>query len=273
MNTNGHEFRRSVAAALRAACSSSGLECGGLTPLSHRLGRKALSSQRTPKHAFGIRKSGFTLIELLAVVGIMALILVIALPAFDAFKLRGTQTAIPQINSTLRLARQYAITHRQDVYVVFPDGRSAYSPPGEVNKALCSYAVIASNRATGFEYVTEWKYLPKGVFFYPNTSISTASVFNSCGALNNLTSFPFPNDRDANRDLCAVKFRPNGRAYVLTKSKDSWTHFGYTWIPVTAGYVEVDTNAGRIISSPIVLSDTNIIKIANMTGQIYTETD
>ena len=97
----------------------------------------------------------------------MAIILGIALPAFDAFKQRGTQAAIPQLMSTLRLARQYAITHRQDVYVVFPDRSSpAYSPAGEVTKALCSYAVIASNRANDrFEYVTEWKYLPKGVYF------------------------------------------------------------------------------------------------------------
>ena len=218
-------------------------------------------------------RSGFTLVELLAVVGIMAIILVIALPSFDAFKLRSSSSAIPTLMSTLRLARQYAITHRQDVFVVFPDGRAAYSPPGEVTKAYTAYAVIASNRATDrYEYITEWKTLPKGVFFHPNTSISTSTVFNSC-APGSLTSFPFPNDSGANRDLCTVKFRPNGRAYVIEYSATkgySWTCFGTTWIPLTAGYLDVNTNAGTTMS-PIILSDTNIIKIANMTGQIYIE--
>ena len=41
-------------------------------------------------------------------------------------------------------------------------------------------------------------------------------------------------------------------------------------IVLTAGYLDVNTNAG-ITMSPIILSDTNIIKIANMTGQIYIE--
>ena len=128
--------------------------------------RRQTTENLEPKTGNG--SLGFTLIELLAVVAIMAIILGIALPAFDAFKQRGTQAAIPQLMSTLRLARQYAITHRQDVYVVFPDRSCspAYSPAGEVTKALCSYAVITSNRANNrFEYVTEWKYLPKGIYF------------------------------------------------------------------------------------------------------------
>jgi prepilin-type N-terminal cleavage/methylation domain-containing protein len=212
----------------------------------------------------GSRSRGFTLIELLAVVAIMAIILGIALPAFNAFKQRGTQAAIPQLMSTLRLARQYAITHRQDVYVVFPDRRDYYSPAGEVTKALCSYAVIASNRATDrLEYVTEWKYLPKGAYFLDDENISTSSVFNSHNG--SLTSFPFPGDTGTNRILCAVLFRPNGRAFLANST--TWSCFGYTWIPLTSAYVEIDTNAGKVVNYTV-LSTTNIVRIANMSGQI-----
>jgi len=216
-------------------------------------------------------RGGFTLVELLAVVGIMAIILVIALPSFDAFKLRSTSSAFPPLISTLRLARQYAITHRQDVFVVFPDGREAYSPPSEVTKAYTAYAVIASNRATDrYEYITEWKTLPKGVFFLSNVGSSTDTVFRSYGtAANQFTHFPFPNDNGSARSLCTIKFRPNGKAYVVTSARDKWTSFGYTRIPVTAGYMELNTNSGTITST-MVLSETNVITIANMSGQIFT---
>ena len=217
-------------------------------------------------------RSGFTLVELLAVVGIMAIILVIALPSFDAFKLRSSSSAIPTLMSTLRLARQYAITHRQDVFVVFPDGREAYSPPGDVTKAYTAYAVIASNRATDrYEYITEWKTLPKGVFFVSSVGSSTDTVFRSYGtAANRFTHFPFPNDNASDRSLCTIKFRPNGKAYVVTSaSRDRWTSFGYTRIPMTAGYMDLNTNSGTITST-MVLSETNVITIANMSGQIFT---
>ncbi len=213
-------------------------------------------------------RSGFTLVELLAVVGIMAIILFIALPSFESFKLRSSSSAIPTLMSTLRLARQYAITHRQEVFVVFPDGRGAYSPPGEVTKAYTAYAVIASNRATDrYEYITEWKTLPKGVFFHPSLGIGESSVFNSYGT-GNITYFPFPNDSGANRNLCAVKFRPNGRAYLVNTSKNGWGGPLTSWIPITAGYLEVNTNSGTV-GSPLILSDTNIVAIANLTGQTY----
>ena len=224
---------------------------------------------------------GFTLIELLAVVAIMAMILGIALPAFNAFKLRGTQVAIPSLMSTLRLARQYAITHRQDVYVVFPDNPAnhspvtAYSPAKEVTKALCAYAVIASNRANDrFEYITEWRYLPKGIYFYDGIS-TNVSVFQSygTGTATNLTSFPFPADTDSFRNLCAAQFRPNGRAYRVDNSR-TWTDFSVTWIPLTSAYVEINTNTGMVTTySNLLMGVTNVIRIRNKTGQIDIKDD
>lgn len=214
----------------------------------------------------GNHSSGFTLIELLAVIAIMAIILAVALPAFDAFKQRGTEAAIPHLMSTLRLARQYAITHRQDVYVVFPDRRlPAYAPKQEVKKALCSYAVITSNRANEcFEYVTAWKYLPQGIFFDDDATMAE-NVFLSHDAA--LTDFPFPNDVGGSRNLCSVQFRPNGRAYRISGS--GWSDGLVTWIPLTSAYMDVNTNAGTVTTfSNLLMNVTNIIRIRNKTGQI-----
>ena len=219
------------------------------------------SAGRSRKSCYG---RGFTLIELLAVMGIMALILVIALPAFDAFKLRSTQTAVPQLISTLRLARQHAITHREDVYVVFPDRRAPnYSPVDEVDKALCSYAVIAINRETT-NYITEWKYLPKGIYFNDDPAL-LKSVFSSYKA--NVTDFPFPNDRGSVRNLCAVQFRPNGKAY--SRGVSDWDDGSVAWIPLTSAYVEVNTNTGTVtVFSNLLVGVTNIVRIRKKTGQI-----
>ena len=139
----------------------------------------------------------------------MAIVLGIALPAFDAFKQRGTQSAIPQLMSTLRL-RSTVCHHSPPGCLRGVSGRRslAYAPAGEVTKALCSYAVIASNRANNrFEYVTEWKYLPKGIYFDDDLAM-TNNVFSS-----SLTNFHFRTMTGQYRNLPAVQFRPNGRAY------------------------------------------------------------
>src|SRR5437867_3757142 len=67
----------------------------------------------------GIR--AFTLIELLTVIVIVGIILAVGIPAFtNLMKSSGLTTATRQVANTMTLARQYAITKRTKVYVVFP---------------------------------------------------------------------------------------------------------------------------------------------------------
>ena len=216
------------------------------------------------------KKNGFTLVELLAVIAIMAILLIAAVPAFNSFKQKGIQGPVTQLMSTLRLARQYAVTHRQWVYVVFPDDTEVYNPPGEVSKAFRSYAVLAVTNqwATNYMYVSEWKYLPKGVCFYkPNASEDSCNIFHENAISSN--RYPFPSDLSGkDRKMPAVLFKPNGHGYGYGAS---WSDFSVSWIIMTEGFIFIDTNAGAVLSSTN-LSGTDTlehpIRIYNKTGQI-----
>jgi len=106
-------------------------------------------------------RAGFTLVELLAVVAIMAILMVIALPAFHLFAKKDIDTAAAELRATLRLARQYAVTRRQEVFVVFPTADDPAPSEEDVDKLLRSYAVLAltNDSPEQYEYVTEWHYL------------------------------------------------------------------------------------------------------------------
>ncbi|HTH49638.1 MAG TPA: hypothetical protein VMB21_19145 [Candidatus Limnocylindria bacterium] len=66
------------------------------------------------------RRSAFTLLELLVVIGLIATLTFVAVPAFKGFGQANTLAAAQrQIQDDLALARQLAIKHRTPVYLVF----------------------------------------------------------------------------------------------------------------------------------------------------------
>jgi prepilin-type N-terminal cleavage/methylation domain-containing protein len=208
---------------------------------------------------------GFTLIELLVVMGIFAILLVIALPTLAAFSRRSLANQLPGLASAIRFARQYAITHRQNVWVVFPDNNVTTYTGAEIDMALRSYAVISTNQADGLHYITDWKYLPKGVFFNQDPTFAGGfTVFNSHGG-GLQTQFPFPSDGGGLENLSAVLFRPNGRAFYWTGTK--WSDFGTTQIPLTEGVSDVSTNAGTGTFTLTGLTNANL-RVRNKTGQL-----
>jgi prepilin-type N-terminal cleavage/methylation domain-containing protein len=109
----------------------------------------------------GFPKSGFTLIELLVVIGLMALMLAFAIPAFQNLGKAGTmRTAVFELHSATRLARQTAIATRQDVHVLFPDSNVSYTPE-TMELAYRAYALYGARD----RYLTDWKMLPPGIVF------------------------------------------------------------------------------------------------------------
>jgi prepilin-type N-terminal cleavage/methylation domain-containing protein len=107
---------------------------------------------------------GFTLMELLVTIGIMAVIITLTLPSFTGLG-RGAKknSAINNLKNTLSLARQWAITHRDTVSVVFPDDNWIDTTNQRTDdKRYQSFGVYSVNSTN---IISEWVYLPKGIIF------------------------------------------------------------------------------------------------------------
>ena len=256
-------------------------------------------------------KSAFTLIELLVVVAIIGVLFAIALPVFGNAGRKDTYRAAQQVATTLRLARQHAIAKRQWTFVIFPNRDSTYVTDSKAlnnyKKCLRSYAVIAvtnnmdkwrSNADKGpvvngemeFEFVSDWKYLPEGIYF-DDTSPSVQSnnfVFGNKGGTGydstaqSANKFRFPYDpSDPNKDskmmkMSAVLFKPNGRFFMMQQTGDDndpnkkskhWIDQKYVRLYLSSDrYYEFD---GTEISDPITIPGTNtMLQFQAKTGMV-----
>ncbi len=158
--------------------------------------------------------TAFTLIEMLTVIVIVGIILAVGIPALTSLmKSGGMNAATRQVANSLTLARQYAITKRTNVRVVFP-----YSDTtgGGTNLAPLyqSYTVVAINGTTP-NYISKWEHLPLGtVFMDINAGVGSPPCLDNLGTAN----FPFPTNTNAalgpgnSATLAFIEFRPTGAA-------------------------------------------------------------
>lgn len=179
-----------------------------------------MKTLRTHRHTLG-----FTLIELLIVISIAVLLMLLTVPAFlDIGRGSKIQASVSQLNTTLNLARQWSITRRERVNVVFPDDFSnLYSGSDEVHKkkALRAYAVYVEGKG----YVTEWRFLPAGVYFvdtYNTANLNNKNIYKTeiSGANNvyrsvTFTNIPFPTATSSRKPINAIVFEPNGQTKVV----------------------------------------------------------
>ena len=242
-------------------------------------------------------KRGFTLIELLVVITIIGVLFAVAMPVFENSGRKDTERAAFNLMTTLRLARQHAISKRQWTLVVFPtqDG-GAYSS-GDLDKCLRGYAVLAvTNNMDGeykfdpahrdpsasemqFAFVSDWKFLPEGIYFDDDIDLTGNFVFGAKnGTQDTYTGafeFPLdpagPNTASKMRPMGAVLFKPNGRAAVMVDTHAGgkyWQEADYSKIYVTsAKYYE---KSGGALSSGTSIPGTNtVVQIRNKTGQVH----
>jgi prepilin-type N-terminal cleavage/methylation domain-containing protein len=215
---------------------------------------------------------GFTLIELLAVVAIMSIILVAAIPMFQGMGKKDMGSAAAQLRATLRLARQYAVTQRQNVYVVFPDNRAPDVSTNDVDKLLRSYAVLMTNSASGgFQYITDWKYLPQGIYFDDTPTLS-ASIWNTVNHASPYR-FPFPQESSGPRFMPVLNFRPDGRCYRYRSSSDTWSSDNHSVYFTTSRFYTKSANNERLVRGSDIPGVTNRIRVRGRTGQIDVHQD
>jgi len=194
-----------------------------------------------------LRRRAFTLVELLVVIGIMGMMLAITVTAFEGVgKGAKLRAALAELKTTLSLARQYAITDRQIVFVVFPCDQVNLSD--STNLAFTrysSYCLCTTGRWS--RMLNQWHHLPKGVIFDRvrtpppgRVALGYVNVFDR-SVSNNLSTIPFPIEasNQVDQTVTVVRFNPNGRLHTTQDSTPV--------IFVTEGSVRVNPTTAALV--------------------------
>ena len=243
-------------------------------------------ARTNPKHGLVRRKAGFTLIELLVVIAIIGVLFAVAMPIFENAGRKDTARYAQQVINTLRLARQHAISKRQWTLVVFPNRDGGGD--ADVEKCLRSYAVLAVknnmeklNRKDQtpdnmeFEFVSDWKHLPNGVYFDEHWENSSTATNGNYLFRTRSPNFKYPlkpeKPDDKDRPMGVVLFRPNGRAYTMVTASEKtgkcWQDLSGSKIHITAAWY-YEAEAGKLSEGNMIPGTNTVILINNKTGQV-----
>ncbi|MFZ4695511.1 MAG: pilus assembly FimT family protein [Verrucomicrobiia bacterium] len=162
------------------------------------------------------RSTAFTLIELITVIGIMALMIVIAVPAFQSVtKSSAVGIGAGQLVNTLMLARSKAVASRTHVRVIF----ASESATNALYPNATAYAVLQlTNRENSASlvnwiYLDRWQILPKGAFFSGFVSPASTSL--------SLVNIPFPANTNVASSTINARVIEFNSAGALTSSVDA----------------------------------------------------
>ncbi|MCK5806105.1 MAG: hypothetical protein KAI66_24950, partial [Lentisphaeria bacterium] len=150
----------------------------------------------------------FTLLEMLAVVIIMVIIVTISVPTFEKLVVgSGVDAGARVVGSQLRLARQYAISHRKRVALIMPNAND--TDTDRRFRAIRTCIVDTSNHFLRWVPNTSWIFLaPGGVLWEIDDTggPSSPSPVDSCTMVQDV-----PGHTSGSFNARAVIFKPNGR--------------------------------------------------------------
>jgi len=145
-----------------------------------------------PKHTHpavpAVQRSGFTLAEMLGLMLIMAILLAVAVVVIRGLgKGPGLHGTAQQLKSALSLARQYAITHGQSVYVLFPTYQNDVPASGDTSRCrgYRAYALCTISNDSPV-YLSEWQHLPPRMIIQTNSDIFADASFSTNMPANGL---------------------------------------------------------------------------------------
>lgn len=249
----------------------------------------------------------FTILEMMVVIAIIGLIAAMALPHLGGFTKGNTGlTATRQLLDDVALARQRAIVNRSEVCMVFlpqnfwlndfggpfGNGFANNQVSNLVAHQFSAYALIATRTVgdqpgrSNAHYITDWKYLPQGIYVYPwqltnsygtnliSTTNTTTGISNGwfVTVLPTNIAFPFPSSYVTNsNNLPYIGFNPSGQ---LAAGSDQF-------IALSTGSIFVPPDAAgnpqwvtpMITEAPVgnVTNSPNLIHIDWLTGRATLE--
>jgi prepilin-type N-terminal cleavage/methylation domain-containing protein len=157
---------------------------------------------------FPARPSAFTLVELLAVMGVLALLASLALPAFvGTSKNRELGIAARTVSNMLEAARTEAITQRTVTRLAIVEDWS-----GDPSASFRKMSVWRhdTGSAGGWKQISPWEKLPESIAFEPTRPSygSTAGNYLLEGGLNSFSTMV----GNSSVSMKFVEFLPSGAA-------------------------------------------------------------
>ena len=180
----------------------------------------------------------FTLVEIIVVIGIMALLMAVAMPAFSSMmKGAGVEGAARNICQTLKLARSFAINNREYVAVLMPQSKKGNGPYPAISSdfpsdfydrsyRVCLVTYDSGTSTFSFKrWITgeKWEYLPKGTAILEcdtDTNADTAGGLlvpnnGTCVLVDSVNCDDIQSGSTSVDDIAAIIFAPSGKVKPL----------------------------------------------------------